>query len=170
MTRESVLDQHSSDTGGLQSPTEPDTREFNVGNEGKRCSLRDETTDHSREGDTGDDFGLGWSHGAEDTNLDTDGSQVGKAAKGVLGNDPSAVRERVIAAHDRLQAQVGGKLVGDQLGSEETSDAEDLWAGDTEEECDGVENVSEDQLERKVIDGETLSNPGEQTVNGGNEG
>lgn len=125
------------------------------------CGLRDETTDHSRECDTGDDFGLGRGHGTKHTDLDTNGSQVGETTKSVLGNNPSSVRKRVIAVHDRLQAQVCRELVGDQLGGEETRNAKDLSAGDTEEEGDGVENVSDDQLEREVVDRETLSDPGE---------
>ena len=87
-----------------------------------------------------------------------------------MSDDPGTVREGVLALHDRLQVQVGRELVGDQLGGEETSDTEDLSTGDTEEEGDGVENVSDNQLERKLVDRETLSDPGEQTVNGGDEG
>ena len=117
-----------------------------------RYNLRDETTDHSREGDTGDKFGFGWCHGTEDADLDTDGSQVGETAKSVLGNDPSTVREGVVASHDRLKVQVCGELVGNQLSGEETGDTDDLSARDTEEEGDRVENVSEHQLERKVVD------------------
>ena len=62
-----------------------------------------------------------------------------------------------------MKVRVGGELVRDQLGREETRDADDLSTRDAEEEGDRIENVSEDQLERKVLDGKTLSNPGEQT-------
>ena len=128
----------------------------------KKCgNLRDETADHSGDGYAGNYFGLGGSHGTEHTDLNADGAQIGESAKGVLGDDPTTVRERVFAAHDRLKVQVGGELVGDQLGGKETRDADNLSPRYTEEEGDGVENVSEDQLERKVVNGKTLSDPSE---------
>ena len=69
-----------------------------------------------------------------------------------------------------MEAQVGGELVGDQLGGEEARDAENLSARDTEEEGDGIENVSENQVDCELVDCETLSDPGEQAVNGGDKG
>ena len=78
-----------------------------------------------------------------------------------MGDDPGAVRERVVAFHDRLKAQVGGELVGDQLGGEQTRDVDDLPTRYAEEKGDGVENVTEDQLERKVVNSESLSDPSE---------
>ena len=131
---------------------------------------RDETTDHSGDGDTGDGFSPGRSQGTEYADLDADGSQVGETAKSVLGNDPRAVREAVVATHERCKAQVGRELVGNQLGSEETRDLDDLSTRNAEEEGDGVENVPENQLERKVVNRETLSDPSEQTINSSNKG
>ena len=60
-----------------------------------------------------------------------------------------------------MKARVRGKLVGDQLGGEETRNVNDLPTGDTEEEGDGVEDISEDQLDREVVDRKTLPDPGE---------
>ena len=87
-----------------------------------------------------------------------------------MGDNPSTVREGVIAGHDRLQAQVGRELVCNQLGGKETGDADDLPTRDTKEKGDGVKNISEDQLERKLVNREALSDPGEQTVDGSDEG
>ena len=63
---------------------------LDMSNEGSE-GLRDKTADHSGDGDTGDGLGFGRSQGTEHTDLDTDGSQVGKTAKSVLGDDPRAV-------------------------------------------------------------------------------
>ena len=134
-----------------------------------RGNLRDKTTDHCREGDTRNDFGLGRGHGAEDTDLDADGSQVGETTKSVLGDDPGAIRERVITAHDRLKAHVGRELVCNQLGGKETRYADNLSTRYTEEKGNGIKNISEDQLKGKVVDTKTLPNPSEQTVDGGDK-
>ena len=76
----------------------------------------------------------------------------------------------IVATHDFFEAQVGSEFIGDQLRSKETRDLEDLSTRNAEEECDGIENVPENQLECKVVNGEALSDPREQTINGGNEG
>lgn len=81
-----------------------------------------------------------------------------------MSYDPGAVREGVIATHDRLKAHVGGELIGDQLCGKEAGDADNLSPRYTEEKCDGVEDVSEDQLERKAMNTKALSNPSEQTI------
>jgi len=40
----------------------------------------------------------------------------------------------------------------------------------THEECDGMENVSQEQLEGQLVNAEALSNPCHQTIDGVDEG
>lgn len=44
---------------------------------------RQETTDHSGASNAGDGTSTGWCEGTEDTDLDTEGSEIGEPAKGV---------------------------------------------------------------------------------------
>lgn len=39
----------------------------------------------------------------------------------------------------------------------------------THEECDGVEDITEDELESEVTKAKALANPGQETVDGGNQ-
>ena len=80
------------------------------------------------------------------------------------------MRELVVALHDVLEGQVGDEFVFDEFRGEQFGDAEDLVAGDTDEEGDGVEDVAEDELEGECVDAETFTDPGEETVDGSDEG
>lgn len=57
-------------------------------------------------------------------------------------------------------------LVGIQFGCEKTRDLDNFGAGDTHEECDGVEHITKDKLQSELMDTETAADPGEQTVDG----
>ena len=131
---------------------------------------RNETADHGRSRDGRDDLGPRRGQRTQDTNLDTQRTQVGEPAKRVGGNGISAMRELVVAFHDVLEGQVGDEFVFDEFRGEQFGDAEDLMSGDTDEEGDGVEDVSEDELEGECVDAETFTDPGEETVDGSDEG
>lgn len=80
------------------------------------------------------------------------------------------MRQRVVTVHDLFQSEITNELVLDQFGSEQFGDTEDLISGDTDEEGDGVEDVSEDELEGECMEAETPADPSKETVNGGYEG
>jgi hypothetical protein len=126
---------------------------------------RQEATDHGRDSNTSNDLGLRGSKGTKHTNLDTEGAQVGEAAKTVRSDGVSSVRKGVFRCHQALEVEVGNKLVRDELGSQKTGNREDLFAGNADEEGEGVEDVSDDELESKLSDTETLSDPSQKAVN-----
>ena len=125
---------------------------------------RNETADHGRSRDGRDDLGPRRGQRTQDTNLDTQRTQVGEPAKRIGGNGISAMRELVVALHDVLEGQVGDEFVFDEFRGEQFGDAEDLVAGDTDEEGDGVEDVAQDDLQRERVDAEALADPREQAV------
>lgn len=80
------------------------------------------------------------------------------------------MRQGVITAHDVLQSKVTNELILDKFCCKQLGNTEDFVAGNTDEEGDGVEDISEDKLESKLVEAETSTDPGQETVNHSNKG
>lgn len=110
---------------------------------------------------------------AEHTDLGTERTDVTETAKCVSGDKTGSggkgvvVRVGVVA---RLEHGEGNELVGDDLDTNETTDEEQVLAlaRYTEQESNGVEDVSEDELKGEVVlavEVDVAAPPGEETVN-----
>lgn len=126
---------------------------------------RQETTNHCGNGEFCNNFTARGGEGTQHTNLDSNGTKVGEPAQRVGCDGVGTRRQSGVGLHQRLEIQVCRKLVGNELGSQEPGDWQNLGTRHTQEECNGVEYVSEDQLQRQGMDAETAANPCEQTVN-----
>jgi len=68
------------------------------------------------------------------------------------------------AISDILELEVSYEFVGDEFGGQELRYTVDLRSGYTHEECERVKNVTEHKLDGQVLDAETDTNPGEETI------
>ena len=103
----------------------------------------------------------------------TERTDVTETAESVGGNDTGSGRQGVVLGCWVIGGDKGcesDELVGDDLDTDKTADEEDVLAlaRYTEEECDGVEDVAEDELQSKVvlaIEVDVASPPSQKTVN-----
>lgn len=137
-------DQHACNTRGLHRRNE-------AAHQRAWCNLRN-------------DLGPGRRQRAQHTDLDPQAAQIPEPAERVRRDDECARGERGGALLHGGEREVGDELVGDEFRADETRDDEQLGARDAHEECERVEDVAEDEVEREVVDAKALADPGEQAV------
>jgi len=140
------------------------------------------TRDEGRDGKTGNITSSRGGKLAENTDLDTQGTDVAETAESVGGDELRTGGKAVVLGGGVVGGEVseGVVLVGDDLLGNETGDGEDIscgvgsvGAGNTEEERDGEEKVSENQLESKIVvagEVDVASDPGKDTVDESDKG
>lgn len=88
------------------------------------------------------------------TDLVTQRTDVTETAERVGGNEAGTVGERLVQGVGG-KIRVGDKLVGNDLDTNETADVEEIpavvFAADSQQERDRVENVAEDEFQGQVV-------------------
>ena len=157
---------------------------------------RNNTRNKCRQRDFGDTTCLTGCEGREHTDLDTDGRDVTETADGVGGDEPGTFREleefvgwvlvgeccelftfiSIRFLQERIKRKritYSNELIGHNLQPNQLRDTEDIpvsW--NTEQERNGVEDVSEDQLDAQgwAIDVQVFTPPSEQSIDEAEEG
>lgn len=104
--------------------------------------------------------------------MDTTRSDVSETAKSESSDQLSSLRDECrVGVSLSCVSRVGGKLVGDDLGGDQSRDGKDIGRWDTEQEGERVQDVSTDEFDRERVgtgssDTPELTDPSEQTVDG----
>lgn len=129
---------------------------------------RQETTNHSRKSNSGDDFSTRGSESAKHTNLDTKRSKIRETTKTVRSNSICARAQRCSTLCDGLKIEVSGELVGDKFCSQELGNTQNFCARNTKQEGDRVEDVPNDKFKCQMMNAKPSSNPSQETVDTSN--
>lgn len=152
----------------------------------RRCQGRENTRDQSGESNLCDTSTTTWSSKlGDDTDLHGNRGDVAKTAKRVCGNEVGSWRQGCLGLWGNELSE-GNELVSNNLDTNELADDEEIILPNTQEPCDWVEEVAEDELDGQVVwidqvvwwlwrtetgsNVDVLAKPGENAVNHGEHG